>query len=168
MSVSIGITEANSGCTSTEKGDCCVFPFKYKGAVYDSCTFVDAIKPWCALTSDYETDKKFGFCTFKTCEIKTTDGDCCVFPFKYLGVTYNACTKQSDVKAWCGTKSEVEFWTREPRGNCKHYADPCFYSPCKNGGTCQSNKNQFSCECTPDWKGKTCTEKGIILSYVEN
>ena len=53
-------------CTSTEKGDCCVFPFKYKGAVYDSCTFADSSKPWCALTSDYDKDTKFGYCTFES------------------------------------------------------------------------------------------------------
>ena len=39
-------------------------------------------------------------------------------------------------------------------------ADPCFYAPCENGGTCQSNKNEFTCECAEDWKGKTCSEKG--------
>ena len=44
-----------------------------------------------------------------------------MFPFKYAGVTYNACTKRADIKPWCGTKSKVEFWTRTPRGNCESY-----------------------------------------------
>ena len=48
--------------TVTENGYCCVFPFKYKGKTYDSCTFVDGSKPWCALTSDYDTDGKYGYC----------------------------------------------------------------------------------------------------------
>ena len=52
--------------TVTEKGYCCVFPFKYKGKTYDSCTFVDGSKPWCALTSDYDTDKKWGYCPKKS------------------------------------------------------------------------------------------------------
>ena len=54
------------GCTSTEKGDCCVFPFKYNGKYYDSCSFVDSSKPWCSLTSDFDKDKKFGYCAFKS------------------------------------------------------------------------------------------------------
>ena len=56
----------NCTSTETEKGDCCVFPFNYKGATYHSCTFVDGFQPWCSLTSDYDTDKKFGYCAFKS------------------------------------------------------------------------------------------------------
>ena len=52
------------GCPSTvtKNGYCCVFPFKYKGKTYDSCTFVGGSKPWCALTSDYDADGKYGYC----------------------------------------------------------------------------------------------------------
>ena len=55
------------GCLSTvtEKGDCCVFPFKYQRKKYNSCTLVGSSKLWCALTSDYDADMKWGYCTVK-------------------------------------------------------------------------------------------------------
>ena len=53
------------GCPSstvTEKVDCCIFPFKYKAKTYNSCMLVASSKLWCALTSDYDTDEKWGYC----------------------------------------------------------------------------------------------------------
>lgn len=50
-------------------GACCVFPFIYKGEVYNSCTTKDTDTkgrfnqdPWCAVTSNYDRDKKRGLC----------------------------------------------------------------------------------------------------------
>ena len=31
-------------------------------------------------------------------------------------------------------------------------------SPCKNGGTCLEEKDDFRCICTREWKGKDCSE----------
>ena len=42
----------------------CVFPFVFLGKEYDSCTTEgrnDGYR-WCATTSNFDTDKKFGFC----------------------------------------------------------------------------------------------------------
>ena len=41
-------------------------------------------------------------------------------------------------------------------------ANPCDSSPCKNGATCQSVNDTFSCECAEGFEGKTCEEKGTI------
>ena len=49
----------------TVKGKCCVFPFKYKGKIYASCTTKNSKFPWCSLTSNYDKDKKWGKCKSK-------------------------------------------------------------------------------------------------------
>ncbi|XP_078351706.1 uncharacterized protein LOC144636384 [Oculina patagonica] len=42
----------------------CVFPFIYDGMKYTECTYKDCKhnKPWCATTSNYDKDKKWGHC----------------------------------------------------------------------------------------------------------
>ena len=61
------------------------------------------------------------FLLFPACEIKTTKGDCCVFPFTYGFFTYNACTKNIFGDPWCGTKAKVSLITKQPRGRCELY-----------------------------------------------
>ena len=43
--------------------DSCVFPFKYKGQLYDQCIFEDSEKPWCAFNVrpyvDVTSDHRF-------------------------------------------------------------------------------------------------------------
>uniref|UniRef100_A0A8C8S5J2 Insulin like growth factor 2 receptor n=1 Tax=Pelusios castaneus TaxID=367368 RepID=A0A8C8S5J2_9SAUR len=46
----------------TEKGELCVFPFKYKGKSYEECIVEEEKWPWCATTKDYDRDGKRGFC----------------------------------------------------------------------------------------------------------
>ncbi|XP_020631488.1 uncharacterized protein LOC110068453 [Orbicella faveolata] len=43
-------------------GYCCRFPFIYKGRRYNSCTRRNHNRPWCALTPNYDRDKKWGNC----------------------------------------------------------------------------------------------------------
>ena len=49
-------------------GECCSFPFIYKGKQYNECTTVDAARvglislPWCAVTPNYDRDRKRGIC----------------------------------------------------------------------------------------------------------
>ena len=44
----------------TVNGQCCHFPFTYKGNKYTSCTTVNHNKPWCSLTANYQG--KWGDC----------------------------------------------------------------------------------------------------------
>ncbi|CAH3116452.1 unnamed protein product [Pocillopora meandrina] len=46
------------------RGECCVFPFVYKGRKYTSCTTVNSRnrRPWCASTPNYDVDKLWGYC----------------------------------------------------------------------------------------------------------
>lgn len=44
---------------------CCAFPFIYKGRRYNSCTRRNNKRPWCALTPNYDRDKKWGNCKCK-------------------------------------------------------------------------------------------------------
>lgn len=46
------------------QGDPCVFPFTFLGRSYSACTSEGRQdgKLWCATTSNYDTDKKWGFC----------------------------------------------------------------------------------------------------------
>ena len=46
----------------TEDNRCCVFPFVFNGASFNSCTTVNASRKWCASTANYDRDKQWGFC----------------------------------------------------------------------------------------------------------
>uniref|UniRef100_A0A673N4R9 72 kDa type IV collagenase n=1 Tax=Sinocyclocheilus rhinocerous TaxID=307959 RepID=A0A673N4R9_9TELE len=90
----------------------CKFPFTFQGEKYDSCTTSgrDDGYRWCATTEDYDRDKNYGFCpeTAMSTVGGNSEGAPCVFPFKFLGNTYDSCTTsgRSDGKMWCAvTKS---------------------------------------------------------------
>uniref|UniRef100_A0A673HY71 72 kDa type IV collagenase n=1 Tax=Sinocyclocheilus rhinocerous TaxID=307959 RepID=A0A673HY71_9TELE len=90
----------------------CKFPFTFQGEKYDSCTTSgrDDGYRWCATTEDYDRDKTYGFCpeTAMSTVGGNSEGAPCVFPFKFLGNTYDSCTTsgRSDGKMWCAvTKS---------------------------------------------------------------
>ena len=47
----------------TRNGDCCVFPFTYLKHLYNSCTTADNFDTlWCATTSNFDIDGKWGNC----------------------------------------------------------------------------------------------------------
>lgn len=49
----------------TDKDEVCAFPFKFASKSFAECTTegrTDGTK-WCATTSDYDKDKKWGFCS---------------------------------------------------------------------------------------------------------
>jgi len=59
----------------------------------------------------------FSLCFFfsvtdSQCFVKTTDGDCCIFPFEYRGKEYKNCAATEadnpDGLYWCATKSEFD------------------------------------------------------------
>jgi len=43
-------------------GDCCVFPFKFNGKLYHSCTTDGLKQKWCSTTYSFSRDKKWGLC----------------------------------------------------------------------------------------------------------
>ncbi|XP_060138097.1 uncharacterized protein LOC118094637 [Zootoca vivipara] len=83
----------------------CVFPFTYNSTSYSACT-TDGIsnkKPWCSLTSNYDTDLKWTYC-------EPSENPLCVFPFIYKGKSYSTCTSEgmSDGKLWCANTSNYD------------------------------------------------------------
>ncbi|XP_074023125.1 cation-independent mannose-6-phosphate receptor [Numenius arquata] len=56
----------------TEKGELCVFPFKYKGKSYEECITEGKNRPWCATTGNYQGDGKWGFCGNATARREST------------------------------------------------------------------------------------------------
>ncbi|KAF1393119.1 hypothetical protein PFLUV_G00035150 [Perca fluviatilis] len=94
------------------EGAACKFPFTFLGEKYDACTTQgrDDGYRWCATTENYDQDKTFGFCpeTAMSTVGGNAEGSPCVFPFTFLGDTYESCTSsgRSDGKMWCAsTKS---------------------------------------------------------------
>lgn len=62
---------ATASCMKTFAGNAnsadCVFPFAYKGQIYETCTTIDnENKPWCATTANYDRDRKWGRCDLST------------------------------------------------------------------------------------------------------
>ncbi|MBN3275478.1 MMP9 protein, partial [Polyodon spathula] len=96
------------------EGAMCHFPFLFESKSYSSCTTEGRTDnlPWCSTTANFDTDKKYGFCpsellyTFNG----NSDGAECVFPFVFLGETYNKCTTEGrrDGYRWCATTSNFD------------------------------------------------------------
>uniref|UniRef100_A0A8C1QLP0 72 kDa type IV collagenase n=1 Tax=Cyprinus carpio TaxID=7962 RepID=A0A8C1QLP0_CYPCA len=94
------------------EGEFCKFPFLFMGKEYTSCTSQgrDDGFLWCSTTYNFDEDGKYGFCPHEPMSTVggNSEGAPCVFPFKFLGNTYDSCTTsgRSDGKMWCGvTKS---------------------------------------------------------------
>uniref|UniRef100_A0A8C5RZM6 Fibronectin type-II domain-containing protein n=1 Tax=Laticauda laticaudata TaxID=8630 RepID=A0A8C5RZM6_LATLA len=89
---------------TTEETRKCVFPFIYNGKSYNSCTRDgrEDGKLWCAITENYDVDKRLTFCTV------TKTG--CVFPFIYKGKSYESCTTMdhNEGKTWCATTPDYK------------------------------------------------------------
>uniref|UniRef100_A0A671W7G9 72 kDa type IV collagenase n=1 Tax=Sparus aurata TaxID=8175 RepID=A0A671W7G9_SPAAU len=96
------------------EGAPCKFPFNFQGEKYDSCTTSgrDDGYRWCATTEDYDRDKSFGFCpeTAMSTVGGNAEGSPCVFPFTFLGDTYESCTTsgRSDGKMWCAASKSYD------------------------------------------------------------
>ena len=113
-----------SACSSecpVEQGCQCHFPFKWNGIRHDACTVHDTPngKPWCAIEVDDNGDATdaWAACS-EDCPMEetagvcmTTDGVRCQFPFKYIGITHDACTIHASAGAtqpWCSTKVDED------------------------------------------------------------
>lgn len=96
------------------EGALCHFPFMFEGKSYSSCTTEGRSDklPWCATTADYGKDKKFGFCPSELLYTfgGNSNGKECVFPFVFLGETYDSCTTEGrdDEYRWCSTTDNFD------------------------------------------------------------
>uniref|UniRef100_A0A8C6THY6 72 kDa type IV collagenase n=1 Tax=Neogobius melanostomus TaxID=47308 RepID=A0A8C6THY6_9GOBI len=92
------------------EGAPCKFPFTFQGEKYDGCTTQgrDDGYRWCATTDDYDRDTSYGFCPETVGG--NGEGAPCVFPFTFLGDTYDSCTSsgRSDGKMWCATTKSYD------------------------------------------------------------
>lgn len=62
----------NAGPGTTEETPKCIFPFTYNGKSYNSCTTDgrEDDKLWCAITKNYDVDKRLAFCTITSKRMK--------------------------------------------------------------------------------------------------
>jgi len=90
----------------------CVFPFTYNGRQYSNCITDGKKSDWCATTSNYDRDGKYGFCPSPNVITYGGNGGGkpCVFPFSYRGQTFKECTTagRSDGYKWCATTGNYE------------------------------------------------------------
>merc|ERR1739838_57424 len=103
----------------------CVFPYVYAGRKYTSCTKVGRTDgyTWCATTSNYDTDKKWGLCSTGLTYGGNAKGKPCHLPFQYGDEYYYSCTRKgrTDGKLWCATEFDYgrHLWKW---GFCRHRA----------------------------------------------
>ncbi|XP_078093148.1 zinc finger protein 335-like [Mustelus asterias] len=92
----------------------CVFPFVFNDKSYDRCTSEGRQDDyrWCATTSNFDVDKKYGFCPSPADAVVSgnSDGEQCSFPFTFLGKKYDECTSDGriDKRFWCATTSNFD------------------------------------------------------------
>jgi len=85
-------------CVAVITGFACVFPFKYKGKQYQSCSGIDETKPWCSHKVDSNGEHvsgRWGYCAAScvfNCNAKVTDCLTCDI------TNAMKCTKCSDSK----------------------------------------------------------------------
>ena len=62
------IFPSTDNCTvRTASGECCIFPFTYKDKVYNNCTTVDNLEPWCAVRLRFNDETNWwGKCQSKS------------------------------------------------------------------------------------------------------
>uniref|UniRef100_A0AAY5KR53 72 kDa type IV collagenase n=1 Tax=Esox lucius TaxID=8010 RepID=A0AAY5KR53_ESOLU len=95
-------------------GEFCKFPFMFMGTEYNSCTSQgrDDGFLWCSTTYNFDDDGKYGFCPHESMSTVggNSEGSPCVFPFTFLGDTYDGCTAsgRSDGKMWCATTKSYD------------------------------------------------------------
>lgn len=92
----------------------CAFPFTFDGKEFNSCTTEgrsDGYR-WCSTTSNYDTERKYGFCPEQASATigGNSDGAPCVFPFVFLRNTFDSCTTngRNDGKMWCATTGSFD------------------------------------------------------------
>merc|ERR1712106_566241 len=118
------LTTLVSGDCLTTSGQSCVFPFKYGGVTYNTCTTAGGFAPWCSTqvgSSGVHIAGNYGDCTAEclTTTATTTTvapgsqcittggnvvGAACVFPFTYGGTTFSSCTTAGGFAPWCYTE----------------------------------------------------------------
>ncbi|KAM4610027.1 matrix metalloproteinase-9 [Polymixia lowei] len=139
------------------EGALCNFPFMFEGKSYSTCTTEGRTDnlPWCATTADYGRDKKYGFCPSELLYTfgGNANGAQCVFPFVFLGETYDGCTTEgrNDGYRWCSTTNNFD--TDKKFGFC----------PSQDTAVIGGNSEGEPCHFPFKFLGKTydsCTSEG--------
>ncbi|XP_035673390.1 uncharacterized protein LOC118413893 isoform X1 [Branchiostoma floridae] len=88
----------------------CLFPFKYKGVMYQKCTTHDSSHPWCSVDAVYQHGSgRWAYCKMSNdVSIEPTQvsepysrDPRCVSPFYYNQKWYSECTMEDSLIPWC-------------------------------------------------------------------
>ena len=172
------------GCR-TVGGERCIFPFTYRGARYSGCTRAVSPTPWCATRLDSSGEVVRGSwgdcasgCPLDTSQQGSTgrcttdsgpsNGQPCVFPFEFNGVTYRQCTDVRLGQAWCSTATYPNGTHINGQGRYGFCPSSCLGAEagsgagsgsgagCRPGQSWTADCN--TCVCSPEGTA-VCTEK---------
>ncbi|XP_074657214.1 uncharacterized protein LOC141910379 [Tubulanus polymorphus] len=136
-------------------GAMCRFPFTFQGKKYYNCTrlFSNNV-PWCGVTLDYDTDKRWGYCVQddESCDCNYSNGGCYVVK----AAPWNKACKCRYRGAWTCSGS-VTTCMRPGSPECQN-PTKSFASCLNGGGDCQG----YKCDC--DYKRGGCKISSVPTS----
>jgi len=118
----------------------CVFPFRYNGKTYSTCTDITIGRYWCSTATRSDGTHitgRYGLCpstcpSTRSCRTISgpARGKACSFPFRFRGRSYNGCIRwnfggPNQGRLWCSTRTDAQGNHISGRGNYRFCSSNC-------------------------------------------